>query len=139
MPEQTMPKINLAERLHTIEMLLKATQPQGYLDYYNPRLPLLGKELSIGAIDKTDMLANDIMCWTILEFFFHAQFDAAFDLMTWYQNDWKASMSIGGELLRNLTSPEYRYTQTQELHEYQHLPEKRGILGGRKTPPTSRE
>ena len=138
MPEQRMPTINLTERLHNIEMLLKATQPQGYLDYYNPRLPLLGKELSIGAIDKTDLLANDIMCWTILEFFFHVQFDAAFDLMTWYQNDWKASMSIGGELLRNLTSPEYRYTQTQELHEYQHPAEKRGLLRRKPVPPPER-
>ena len=131
MPESpTPPRINLAERLHTIEMLLQATQPRGYQDYYNPRLPLVGKELSIGSIDKTDMLANDVMCWTILEFFYHAQFDMAFDLMTWYQNDWKASMSIGGELLRNLTSPEYRYSQTQELHEYQHRPEKKRIFGG---------
>lgn len=130
MPEQTPPRINLAERLHTIEMLLQATQPRGYQDYYNPRLPLIGKELSIGSIDKTDMLANDTMCWTILEFFYHAQFDVAFDLMTWYQNDWKSSMSIGGELLRNLTSPEYRYTQTQELHEYQHKPERKKIFGG---------
>jgi len=135
MPEQKLPPLNLAERLHNIEMLLKATQPKGYTEYYNPRLPLVGKELSIGAIDKTDMLANDIMCWTILEFFYHAQFDMAFDLMTWYQNDWKASMSIGGELLRNLTSPEYRYSQTQTLHEYQHQPERKGIFGGRSSPP----
>jgi hypothetical protein len=135
MVEQKAPSLNLAQRTHTIEMLLKATQPKGYTDYYNPRLPLVGKELSIGAIDKTDMMANDVMSWTILELFYHAQFDLAFDFMTWYQNDWKASMSIGGELLRNLTSPEYRYTQTQNVHEYQHRPEKRGLLGGRKQPP----
>lgn len=124
-----LPKLDLTDRLHNIEMLLKATQPRGYEDYYNPRLPLVGKELSIGAIDKTDMMANDVMSWTILEFFYHAQFDLAFDLMTWYQNDWKASMSIGGELLRNITSPEYRYTQTQELHEYQHPMEKKKFFG----------
>jgi len=124
-----LPKLDLTDRLHNIEMLLKATQPRGYEDYYNPRLPLVGKELSIGAIDKTDMMANDVMSWTILEFFYHAQFDLAFDLMTWYQNDWKASMSIGGELLRNITSPEYRYSQTQELHEYQHAPEKKKLFG----------
>lgn len=127
-----LPKLNLTDRLHNIEMLLKATQPQGYEDYYNPRLPLLGKELSIGAIDKTDMMANDVMSWTIIEFFYHAQFDFAFDLMTWYQNDWKASMSIGGELLRNITSPEYRYTQSQEVHQYEHPVEKRGLFGKRK-------
>ena len=126
-------KIDLSERFNSIEMLLKATQPTGYQDYYNPRSPLLGKELSIGVIDKTDMMANDVMCWAILEFFYAAQFDVAFDFMTWYQNDWKASMSVDGELLRNLTSQEMRYTQTQTLHEYQHPPEKRGLFS-RKPP-----
>ena len=131
-------RVSVEEKFNSIEMLLKATQPDGYAEYYNPRSPLLGKELSLGVIDKTDMLANDIMCWTILEFFYHAQFDMAFDLMTWYSNDWKASMSIDGVLLDSLTSQEYRYTQSQTLHEYQHPPEKRGLFGGKSQPPPER-
>ena len=68
--------------------------------HINPRQSLLGKELSVGSIDKTDMLANDMMTWTILELFYEGQIDVAWDLMTWYQNDWKASMSIDGKLLK---------------------------------------
>jgi len=121
--------INIEEKFNAIEMLLKATEPDGYRDYYNPRSPLLGKEISMGVIEKTDMLANDLMSWCILELFYEGQIDMAWDLMTWYQNDWKASMSIDGKLLDSLTSQEYRYNQTQTLHEYQHLPEKRGMFG----------
>jgi len=131
MPEQSLKSIG--DKFSDLTLLLQATQPKGYNEYYNTRSPLLGKELSIGVIDKTDMLANDMMSWTILELFNEGQQDVAWDLMTWYQNDWKASMSIGGTLLDRLTSQEIRYSQTQALHEYQHRPEKRGLF--RKAPP----
>jgi len=124
----------MEDRFNNISLFLKATQPDGYDAYYNPRKPLLGKELSVGSIDKTDMLANDMMSWTILELFYEGQIDAAWDLMTWYQNDWKASMSIDGKLLESLTSQEYKYSQTQTLHEFQHPPKKRGLFS-RKEPP----
>ena len=137
MPEQIRPPSirDIQEKFSAIEMLLKATEPVGYHDYYNPRSPLLGKELSIGVIDKTDMLANDMMSWAILEYFYHGQFDLAFDLMTWYQNDWKASMSVDGMLLTSLTSQEVKYTQKQELHEFQHPAQKKGLFGGGKPNP----
>jgi len=124
----------MEDRFNNISLFLKATQPDGYDAYYNPRKPLLGKELSVGSIDKTDMLANDMMAWTILELFYEGQIDVAWDLMTWYQNDWKASMSIDGKLLDSLTSQEYKYSQTQTLHEFQHPPKKRGLFS-RKEPP----
>jgi len=130
MPGQNMPPA-MEDRFNNISLFLKATQPTGYDAYYNPRKPLLGKELSVGSIDKTDMLANDMMTWTILELFYEGQIDVAWDLMTWYQNDWKASMSIDGKLLESLTSQEYKYSQTQNLHEFQHPPKKRGLFGGR--------
>lgn len=129
MDQRQHPTINIEEKFNAIEMLLKATEPEGYRDYYNPRSPLLGKEISLGVIDKTDMLANDRMTWCILELFYEGQIDMAWDLMTWYQNDWKASMSIEGKLLDSITSQEYRYNQTQTLHEYQHHPEKKTLFG----------
>lgn len=130
LPGQNMPPA-MEDRFNNISLFLKATQPRGYDAYYNPRMPLLGKELSVGSIDKTDMMANDMMSWTILELFYEGQIDIAWDLMTWYQNDWKASMSIDGKLLESLTSQEYKYSQTQNLHEYQHSPKKRGLFGGK--------
>ena len=120
----------VGDKFSDLSLLLRATMPEGYDEYYNARSPLLGKELSLGIIDKTDMLANDMLSWAILELFGDGQTDFAWDYMTWYQNDWKSSMSIDGKLLDRVTSEEIRYTQTQTLHEHQHPPEvKRGLFG----------
>ena len=118
----------IGDKFSDLTLLLRATQPKGYTEYYNTRSPLVGKEVSLGSIDKTDMLANDMMVWAILEFFFEGQVDIAWDLMTWYQNDMKASMSIEGKLLDKITSQEIRYTTTQELHEFQHTADKKGRI-----------
>jgi hypothetical protein len=123
----------IGDKFSDLSLLLRATMPEGYDEYYNSRSPLLGKELSLGIIDKTDMLANDMLSWTILELFYEGQTDFAWDYMTWYQNDWKSSMSIDGKLLDRVTGEEIRYTQTQTLHEYEHPVErKHGLFGGRK-------
>jgi len=132
MPRPSLEKI-LGDKFSDISLLLKATQPEGYDEYYNPRSPLLGKELSLGFVtEKTDMMANLMMSWSIIDLFAEGQIDFAWDWMTWYQNDWKASMSIGGMLLDKITTQEIKYSQTQELHEYEHRAQKRGILGRKK-------
>jgi hypothetical protein len=133
---------NIGDRISDLSLLLRATQPEGYDEYYNTRSPLLGKELSIGVLDKTDMMANDYMCMAILELFNEGQIDFAWDFMTNYQNDWKASMSIDGKLLDRITSQEIKYSHTQTLHEYEHPSgRKRGLFsrlsGGR--PPQGEE
>jgi hypothetical protein len=128
-----MPKLprdkRIGDRYSDLSQLLMATQPEGYNEYYNSRSPLLGKELSLGIIDKTDMLANDMLSWAILELFFEGQTDFAWDYMTWYQNDWKASMSIDGKLLDRITGEEIRYTQTQHVYEHQEQQPRRGLFG----------
>jgi len=118
----------LGDKYSDLSVLLQGTRPEGYDEYYNTRSPLIGKEISIGFIDKSDMLANSLMCWTILELFAEGQKDSAWDWMTWYQNDWKATMSIDGALLEKITSQEIKYNQTQTLHEYQHQQEKKGLF-----------
>lgn len=118
----------LEDRFNNIEMFLRATQPEGYDEYYNPRSPLLGKELSVGYIEREDMLANDMMTWAILEYFIEGQMDFAWDCMTWYQNDWKASMSIDAKLLEKLTSREVKYDQTQHVYEHPVEQKKKGWL-----------
>ena len=130
MNERPLPNRNINRKFSDVTLLLEATKPEGYEEYYNARAPLLGRELSIGIIDKTDMLANDMASWCILELFYEGQTDFAWDYMTWYQNDWKASMSIDGTLIDKLTSDEIRYTQTQHLHEHQDQV-KKGFLGGK--------
>ena len=121
----------LEDKFNSIEMLLKATEPEGYREYYNPRSPLLGKELSLGVIEKSDMTSNLENVCCILEFWKEGQIELALDWTTIYQNDWKSTMSIDGELLKSLTTQEMKYSQTQELHEYQHPPPKRGFFSGK--------
>lgn len=130
-PMKQFQKSILEDKFNSAEMLLRATEPTGYKEYYNPRSPLLGKELSLGVVEKTDMMANLEMVWTILEFWKEGQIELALDFTTAYQNDWKSTMSINAEFLRSLTTQEMKYTQTQELHEYQHPPPKKGLFGGK--------
>jgi len=118
----------IGDRISDLTLLLKATRPRGYDEYYNSRSPLLGKEISLGVLDKTDMLANYRMVNTILEYFKEGQLDLAWDFMTLYQNDIKASMSIDAKLLGQITSSEIKYSTTQTLHEYQHPKQKKGLL-----------
>jgi hypothetical protein len=124
----------IGDRFSDLSLLLDATKPEGYDEYYNTRSPLIGKEVSIGYLkEKTDMFGNDIMVWAILEMFCEGQSDLGWDLMLWYQNDIKTSTSIEAKLLDRITSKEIRYTTTQTLHEYnqpeKQQPAKRGMFG----------
>lgn len=117
------------DRISDLSLLLEATQPEGYDEYYNTRSPLLGKELSIGLIEKTDMMSNAYTVRAIQELFNEGQIDFGWDYMTEYQNDLKASMSINGTLLDRITSQEIKYSHTQTLHEYEHpSPRRKGLL-----------
>jgi hypothetical protein len=123
----------IGDRFSDLALLLDATRPEGYNEYYNTRSPLIGKEISLGYLkEKTDMMGNDVMVWAILEMFCEGQSDLGWDMMTWYQNDIKSSMSIEAKLLDRITSREVRYTTTQTLHEYQQEPkgQKKGLFGG---------
>lgn len=123
----------IGDRYSDISLLIETSRPKGYEEYYEIREPLLGKEPSLGSIDKTDMLANDLISWAILELLFEGQTDFAWDYMTWYQNDWISTRSIDGKLLDRLTSEEIRYTQTQHVHEHPPEPSiKKGFLGRQK-------
>ena len=61
LPRPSVDKI-IGDRFSDLSLLLKPTQPEGYDVFYNTRSPLLGKEVSLGSMDKTDMTANLLMC-----------------------------------------------------------------------------
>ena len=122
---------DVGDRFNDLTILLNATKPEGYDEYYNTRSPLLGREISLGYLkEKTDMMANLKMVWAILEDFAEGQIDVGWDFMTWYQNDIKTTPSIEGKLLDKITSREIKYTTTQTLHEHTspQQPVKRGLL-----------
>ena len=122
---------DIMERFNSLEMLLENTQPQGkeFHDYFNIRKPLLSKETYLGVIEKTDQLAYGYVVDAIQENLHHGLIQLALDWEVRYLNDIRTTPSIDGEFLRRMTSQEFKYSQTQELHEYQHKPKKKGIFG----------
>jgi len=135
MPDMPKPReIDVMERFNSLEMLLENTQPVGseFEDYFNIRKPLLSKETYLGFIEREDMLAYSLMVDAIQENLHHGLIPLSLDLEVKYLNDIRTTPSINGEFFNHLTSQEFKYSQTQTLHEYQHPPERRGLLGGRK-------
>ena len=111
---------------------LEPTIPKGQENYYNPRKPLISKELSIGNIERTDMVGNLDMYDAILEFLEEGQIGAARFLMTRFQGELKLSMSFDGLFMEYIGTSKFEYKQTQDITE--HLPQqkKHGLLGGRR-------
>jgi len=111
---------------------LEPTIPKGQENYYNPRKPLIGKELSIGNIERTDMVGNLDMYDAILEFLEEGQIGAARFLLTRFQGELKLTMSFEGLFMEYIGTSKFEYKQTQDITE--HLPQqrKRGLLGGLK-------
>ena len=111
---------------------LQPTIPKGQLDYYNPRMPLLGKELSIGNIEREDMISYLTTEEAILEFLEEGQLGLARFMMTLYQSELKLSMSFEGMFMEYISTNKFEYKQTQDVTEHVDLPKKRGFFGGRK-------
>ena len=107
---------------------LKPSLPTGQHDYYNPRIPLISKELSVGFIAREDMISYLMTASTILELLEEGQIDLARFAMTMYINEWKSSMSIDGAFLREMMANKIEYSTSQTLHEYQHKAPKKGIF-----------
>ena len=125
---------DLMERFSNLEMLLENTQPTGdeYNDFFNIRKPILSKETYLGLIDREDMLAYELWVDAIQENIFHGLFGLALEMMVKYLSNIRTTPSINGTFLTRLTSQEFKYHQSQDIHEYQHPVKKRGLFGGKK-------
>jgi len=110
---------------------LEPTVPDGQLDYYNSRKPLIGKELSIGNIEREDMISYIDTGQAILEFLEEGQIGLARFMMTIYQGELKLSMSFEGKFMEYISTNKFEYKQTQDIHEHTDKP-KRGFFGGKK-------
>ena len=131
MPEQMTPSSSQIAQRQNIDQysrFLKPTIPAGQLDYYNPRMPLVSKELSIGNIQREDMIAYLDTEQAILEFLEEGQIGLARFMMTTFQSELKLSMSFDGLFMEYIATNKFEYTQTQHLHEHQDRP-KKGFLG----------
>ena len=109
---------------------LEPTIPKGQEEYFNERKPLISKELSVGNIERADMVGNLDMFDAILEFLEEGQIGLARFFMTRFQGDFKMSMSFEGKFLEHISSNKMEYTQRQDIHEHIERPKKTGIFGG---------
>jgi len=111
---------------------LEPTMPKGQEEYYNSRKPLIGKELSVGNIERSDMIGNFDMEDAIMDFMEEGQIGLARFLMTRFQSEFKMSMSFDGRFMDQVTTSKFEYTQKQDITEHINHPKKAGLLGGKR-------
>ena len=129
--------VDLMERFNNLEMLLQNTQPTGnqYNDFFNIRKPILSKETYLGVIKREDMLAYELWVDAVQENLHHGLFGLALEMMVKYLSNIRTTPSIEGIFLQRLTSQEFKYHQSQDIHEYHHPVKKRRGLFSRGPPP----
>ena len=120
------------ERLDQFSRFLTHTTPRGQDVYWDQRRQLLGKELSVANILRGDMPANLIMVRAIEEMLHHGQIGLARTLIMNMVGEFKMTMSFDGMFIEQLLSNKIEYAQTQNVHEYVHPAERRGLFGRRR-------
>jgi len=123
------------KRLDQYKSFLNPTLADDQNEYYGPIRPLIGPELSVAYLDeREDMMSYIRTEYCIQDMFANGQDDLGLLLMTTMTAELKLTMSRDGLVVDNIFSNKMEYTQTQNLHEYQHAPEKKFSLFGRRKP-----
>lgn len=136
-PERMYESAIQKKRLDQYKSFLDPTLADDQIEYYGPIRPLIGPELSVANIEREDTLSFLKTEYTTQEMFANGQDDLGLLLMTTMTAELKLTMSRDGLVVDNIFSNKMEYTQTQNVHEYQHMAERkrRGIFGGRNPPP----
>jgi hypothetical protein len=129
-------RVAVKQNIDQYSRFLKPTIPDGQLDYYNPVMPLVGKELSIGNIARDDMLGHLPMISCIQILLSYGQLGLHRDMMIKFQAELKLTMSFEGKFLEQIASNKFEYTQEQHVYEHGlEEPKKKkgffGLLGGK--------
>lgn len=122
------PNVTSKQNIDQFSRFLEPTIPPGQLEYYNPRKPLIGKEPSIGNIERTDMIAYIDVEQAILEFLEEGQVGLARFMMTIFQSELKLSMSFEGRFMEYIATNKFEYVQKQDITEHIDQPKKKGII-----------
>lgn len=121
------------KRLDQFSRFLLPTQPKGIDDvYYEERKQMTGKELSVANLEWEHMGSFVRMFDCGEEFLLYEQEITARYILNKLIAELKLSMSKDGMFIEQLLSKKIEYAQTQNVHEYTHTPEKRGLFGGKK-------
>lgn len=119
-------------RLSTIERFLGPTLPKGRDEWYDKIRPLMGKELSLGILDKADVGSYLLEVQCARMFLLHGQEITGRGIMTDMIAELKLSASIDGIMLDAIFREKIQYEQTQHIHEHQEQMAKRGFFGKRR-------
>ena len=125
------PSIGYKERLTNVERFLGPTLPKGRDEYYNTIRPLMGKELSLGILDKTDVGSNLITVQCARMFIRYGQEITGRGIMTDLIAEMKFSGSIDGTMLDAIFKEKIQYEQTQHVHEHTEPTPRKGLFGKR--------
>lgn len=120
------------DRMINAERLLIPTLPEGRDEYYNKIRSLMGKELSLAILDKTDVGSNLITVQCARMMICYGQEQTGRGVMTDLLAELKLSSSIDGTMIDAIFKEKIQYEQTQHVHEHTEQPPKRNILGRRR-------
>lgn len=119
------------EELDQYSRFLRPTLPKGNVEYYDQRIQLLGKELSVANLDKPDILSYIKMSATAKEMLRFGQDELSLDIQVDFVIELKLTMSKDGKVIEYLLSNKMEYVQTQNITE-QIKREQRQSLWGKK-------
>jgi hypothetical protein len=125
-------RVAVKQNIDQYSRFLKPTIPEGQLGYYNPVMPLVGKELSIGNIYREDMLGHLPMVTTIQKLLNYGQIGLHRRFMIGFQAELKLTMSFDGKFMEQIAANKFEYTQEQHVYEHglDEPRRKRGLFGG---------
>ena len=133
-PERMTTPRYVKQEIDQYRSFLKPTLADDQDDFYGPIRPIIGPELSVAYLDKEDIGSYIITITCIQELFANGLDDLGMEAMTGMTAELKLSMSIGARVLDSIFSNKIEYLQTQNVHEYSHRPEKKGLFGGGRPP-----
>ena len=131
MDQMPQPSMDREKRLTHTERFLEPTVPKGRDEWYDKIKPLMGKELSLGILDKTDVGSNLITVQCARMFIRYGQEITGRGIMTDLIAEMKLSGSIDGTMLDAIFKEKIQYEQTQHVHEHTEPAPKRGVFGKR--------
>ena len=115
------------QRLDQFSRFVNPTISKGNEDYANRIRPTIGKELSTSFLQREDMSGLMRMGYVAEVFVLKGQDKTAQLIMNWMLRELEGSRSIEGWFGEEIMSGnKMEYTQTQNVHEYQHEAKKKG-------------
>lgn len=111
-------RVVVKQNIDQYSRFLKPTIPDGQLGYYNPMMPLVGKELSIGNIFREDMLGHIPMITCIQKLLSYGQIGLHRRFMVGFQSELKLTMSFDGRFMEQISSNKFEYSQEQHVYEH---------------------